>query len=58
MTSLFGGREREAPEWELPFALADKRYKFHGVREASINKTGIPTKKLLSIIEASWDPDC
>ena len=54
MTSLFNAREREASEWGPVFEKADSRFQFQGVRLCSINTTGVPTKGLLSIIEATW----
>lgn len=54
MTSLFNAREREASEWAPLFEKADSRFQFKRVKPCSINKTGVPTKKLLSIIEATW----
>ena len=54
MTSLFNAREREASEWGPLFEKADSRFQFKGVRPYSVNTTGVPTKKLLSIIEATW----
>ena len=54
MTSFFNAREREADEWAPLFEKADSRFRFKGVRPCSINTTGLPTKKMLSIIEATW----
>jgi hypothetical protein len=54
MTSLFNSRDREAGEWGPLFEKADSRLQFKGIQPCSMNKTGLPTKKLLSLIEATW----
>ena len=54
MMMLFNAREREYNEWKPLFEKADQRFKFQGARPSLVNKTNIPTKKLLSIIEATW----
>ncbi|KAL9053044.1 MAG: hypothetical protein Q9162_005032 [Coniocarpon cinnabarinum] len=54
MTCLFNARERAADEWKPLFDMADPRFEFKGVKPSVVNRSNMPTKMLLSLIEAVW----